>query len=139
MQDRFRYRVWDKTKNKWLHFDFSTYPTYQDRIWQALTDGETFYQCTGLKDKNGKLIFEGDIVSDKSNHIRVVVWEQDSFKYPALKTSRYFHRPISNQLEERKIGLRGKLTFQDAIGKCDKKHFEVIGNIYENAELIKEW
>ena len=40
MQDRFRYRVWDKTQNKWLHFDFSTYPTYQDRIWQDLTDTE---------------------------------------------------------------------------------------------------
>lgn len=115
-------------------FDEDIPPIPYDHIGR---NGLVFMQCTGLKDKNGKLIYEGDIVSDKSNHIRVVVWEQDCFKYPALKTSRYFHRPISNQLEERKIGLRGKLTFQDPIGKCDKKQFEVIGNIYKNPELIE--
>ena len=71
MQDRFRFRTWDKKNKKWLHFDFSTYLTYQDRIWDALTDGNKFYQCTGLKDKNGKLIYEGDVlevsVFDKNN------------------------------------------------------------------------
>lgn len=71
MQDRFRYRVWDKTKNGWLHFDFSTYPTYQDRVWQALTDGETFYQCTGLKDKNGKLIYELDYIKYKDSQYKI--------------------------------------------------------------------
>ena len=155
MNDRFKFRVWDK-ESKCLHYPtrysnfaivngtvvkIESYPTANSaylgkRIaWEF--DDAVIMQSTGLKDKNGKLIYEGDIVSDKSNHIRVVVWEQDCFKYPVLKTSRYFHRPISNQLEERKIGLRGKLTFQDAIGKCDKKHFEVIGNIYENKELLE--
>jgi len=128
MNDRFKFRFWNGRNI--IYDDLPHLELYncEDYIWM---------QCTGLKDKNGKLIYEGDIVSDKSNHIRVVVWEQDCFKYPALKTSRYFHRPISNQLEERKIGLRGKLTFQDAIGKCDKKHFEVIGNIYENKSLLE--
>ena len=115
-------------------------PTVLEYFEQQSWDGDKDFvimQCTGLKDKNGKLIYEGDIINDKSNHIRVVVWEQDCFKYPALKTSRYFHRPISNKLEERKIDLRAKLTFQDAVGKCDKKHFEVIGNIYENNELLE--
>lgn len=111
MEDRFRYRVWDKTKNGWLHFDFSTYPTYQDRIWQALTDGETFYQCTGLKDKNGKLIYEGDIVFYKigSNKCRdVVKWSDDRCSWVK--------------------GYQDLCTY--------KKYCEVIGNIYENPELI---
>lgn len=153
MNDRLKFRYFNKYANKMVEpknwqnvdgiyecikqqvcFDEDIPPIPYDHIGR---NGLVFMQCTGLKDKNGKLIYEGDIVSDKSNHIRVVVWEQDCFKYPALKTSRYFHRPISNQLEERKIGLRGKLTFQDPIGKCDKKQFEVIGNIYKNPELIE--
>ena len=101
-------------------------------------EAETVGQCTGLKDKNGYLIYEGDIISDKLNHVRVCVWEYDGFKYPALKTSRYFHAPISNKLEERKNDLRKKLTFQDNVCKCDKKEFIVIGNIYENEDLLNE-
>lgn len=57
MQDRFKFRIWDKFQNEWLHFSFSTYPIYKDRILKAQTNDETFYQCTGLKDKNGKLIY----------------------------------------------------------------------------------
>lgn len=152
MQDRFKFRIWHETLKQMHYNDFIVTATgytaklYQENDYMMKFNQEDLefdkqcvvMQCTGLKDKNGKLIYEGDVVSDKSNHIRVVVWEQDCFKYPALKISRYFHRPISNQLEERKIGLRGKLTFQDAIGKCDKKQFEVIGNIYENKELLNE-
>lgn len=144
MEDRFKFRVFLKAHNQMCNVH--TLHTGTNKVIISTRYGNSsvqineyniLMQCTGLKDKNGKLIYEGDIVSDKSNHIRVVVWEQDCFKYPALKTSRYFHRPISNQLEERKIGLRGKLTFQDNVYKCDKKHFEVIGNIYENKSLLE--
>lgn len=158
MNDRFKFRFYDKDKkimidedtdsnmlqseygkDEWWCCFEAVFPTILNYFDYDEYEKKDFaiMQCTGLKDKNGKLIYEGDVVSDNSNHIRVVVWEQDCFKYPALKTSRYFHRPISNQLEERKIGLRGKLTFKDAIGKCDKKHFEVIGNIYQNKELLE--
>lgn len=133
MQDRFRFRVWQAE----LQVPKMKYNSGIGFIKNQLDDTDcVIMQCTGFKDKNNNLIYEGDIINDKSNHIRVVVWEQDSFKYPALKTSRYFHSPISNKLEERKVDLRGKLTFQDNVYKCDKKHFEVIGNIYENPELL---
>lgn len=150
MDDRFRFRVWftpDYQEPEMIYDAEQTYDNrcqgqgsyHHDNFGEILEDKNCIVmQCTGLKDCMGKLIYEGDIVNDKSNHIRVVVWEQDCFKYPALKTSRYFHRPISNKLVERKIDLRAKLTFQDAIGKCDKKYFEVIGNIYENPELLED-
>lgn len=115
MQDRFRYRVWDKTQNKWLHFDFSTYPTYQDRIWQALADGETFYQCTGLKDKNGKLIYEGDVISENW-HKYVLEWGRGDFQLRDFAKGSVYTFPAGICIE-----------------KC-----EIIGNIYENKELLED-
>ena len=120
MNDRFRYRVWEKTQNKWLHFDFSTYPTYQDRICQALTDGETFYQCTGLKDKNGKLIYEGDIVKTIYNRpdgviinrICVIEYNRSAFWI--------------------NYGIAASYLYND---DCI---YEVIGNRYENKDLLNE-
>lgn len=142
MENRFKIRVWDKINEKWMHdtkliCDLGVLQGFYDNE-QASKRRYILMQCTGLKDKNGKLIYEGDIISDKSNHIRVCLWEYDGFKYPALKTSRYFHKPISNKLEERKIDLRKNLTFQDNVCKRDKKEFVVIGNIYENKELLND-
>lgn len=152
MTDRFKFRCYNKFQEKMFEVRSMSYydgiikrieVQDEERIlifdeWENNINNTILMQCTGLKDKNDKLIYEGDIINDKLNHIRVVVWEQDSFKYPALKTSRYFHSPIPNKLEERKVDLRRKLTFQDNVRKCDKKYFEVIGNIYENKELLNE-
>lgn len=99
---------------------------------------ETVGQCTGLKDKHGRLIFEGDIIKDKLEHIRVCVNEDDRFRYPALKTSRYFHKAIKNKQKNRCEGLLSRLTFQDNLSKNSKSEFEIVGNIYENEELLKE-
>lgn len=126
MQDRFRYRVWDKSQNKWLHFDFSTYPTYQDRIWQALTDGETFYQCTGLKDKNGKLIYEGDIVRFKDN--------------VTIKGSKTHIAAVEHNEAFNAFMYHAECMGLYTVNKAQNEQFdvEVIGNIYENPELLKE-
>lgn len=122
MNDRFRYRVWDKTKNKWLYFDFSTYPTYQDRIWQALTDGETFYQCTGSKDKNGKLIYEGDILGGTFGNLYVHYC--DNCKQFQLKANDYGC-----------MACEGDIHWYEVVE--DNNELEVVGNIYENPELLE--
>ena len=149
MNDRFKFRyVFEKDfggktgicyKMPVFNLDDAVRSVFENKIIEYTNFGYKLVakkQCTGLKDKNGKLIYEGDIVYDGKNK-RIVLWEDDCFRYPALKTDRYFHKPISNFLDNRKTELRNKLTFTCNVFKKDKKNFEVIGNIYENKELLQ--
>lgn len=71
-------------------------------------------QCTGLKDKNGKLIYEGDIV--KQGDVKYVVnWLEGTFCFLELETSHNF-------------------TIEYVMPSKQK----IIGNIYENRELLYE-
>lgn len=81
-------------------------------------DPETVGQCTGLKDKNGKEIYEGDILEEIGTDVYryVVHWNvtNASYDFVDIITDETFHG--------------------------DDIHFEkseVIGNIYDNPELVK--
>jgi len=74
-------------------------------------------QYTGLKDKNGKEIYEGDILNHKTDNNMVVVFN-DKFASFGLT----------------KIGWMHIHFFGEAIS--DSEECEVMGNIYENPELL---
>lgn len=76
-------------------------------------------QSTGLKDKNGKEIFEGDIVDYKGREA-VVKW----------------HGSYASFIYRFVDGLQERVSEWDPLFLACY-HFEVIGNIYENQELLE--
>lgn len=138
MEPRYDFRIWKKRENQMVEGVTNLNPLLLDKRINKDADNYKIMQCTGTKDKNGKYIFEGDIIKDGFEHTRICVYEDISYKFPALKNSRYFNRPIANKLEQRKQGINKNLTYQDNISKKDRLEFEIIGNIYENAELLED-
>lgn len=94
-------------------------------------------QYTGLKDVEGKEIYEGDIIvipdqfyneGELDHYVGIVEFISSSWKYTLKCVD-----------SERVSILEGLNDMLNAIGYIDnaKTHFKVIGNIYENKELVK--
>ena len=65
MNDRFKFRVWDKYIQSYIKENLGEeYVWIEDdgQLGAGINDSCILEQCTGLKDKNGNLIYEGDIV-----------------------------------------------------------------------------
>lgn len=90
---------------------------------------ETVGQYTGHTDKNGVMIFEGDIVKGtaySATRIGVIVWIDEISSFGV----RYVNAPNPAAWENSSI-LRCV-----SLGKTDEFAAEVIGNIYDNPELL---
>lgn len=87
-------------------------------------DEETIGQFTGLKDKNGKEIYEGDILASEG---KVIGWVQGG-----VRGYCYDVVYIDHPQWEKRWSLYGTVV-NDYPGKL-----EVIGNIYDNRELLEK-
>jgi uncharacterized phage protein (TIGR01671 family) len=98
-------------------------------------------QFTGLKEKNGKEIYEGDIVIIEDTYKEVILDDGSGPVEPANHLAPVIFNHASFGVDILESGDDFKKSFYDFTSVLDETgqdSFEVIGNIYENPELLKE-
>jgi len=129
MNNRFNFRMWDINTKRFYYMYLDELIGLTRTI--SIPKDATIQQYTGLNDSKGKEIYEGDIVKEHHfedwgdkigyEYIGIVVYKEysDDILYAGYKTI-----PAKNQNTK----FRGNAIQSDC---------EVIGNIFENKELLK--
>lgn len=133
-----KFRAWDRKFKKWTSYsiDDGLLMFYDDHAecWEIGREGERFILCqyTGLKDKKNKEIYEGDILISKASEnpedhkMWLVSYQDGGFIID------YRHKPKD----------RRKRSKCETETLCEDNIWiywmEVLGNIYENPELLEE-
>jgi len=125
---KFRGKTWQFGGSTWVYGDLircngTVYIGYQGErsgeFMEVKVLPDTVGQYTGLKDKDGKEIYEGDIVR---GHLETVTWEVVEDVYHGAG------------LTLKMIGGR----LYPPLNADTAKNLKVIGNIYDNPELMEE-
>ena len=112
-----KFRAWDVDGEQWLREDqFLIYPNGTVEAWieKDIVKNTELTQFTGLRDKNGKEIFEGDVVKDST--------------------------PFTTETVGEVVYEGAQFCLDDEYGTPMHygDNYKVIGNIYENPELLRK-
>lgn len=116
-----KFRVWDKSLEE-MRYSINIPSDYTERngsldlinMFQTLNQRYVFMQYTGLKDKNGREIYEGDIFRDNDCFLWEVYWEDGSF-----------------------WAKGGEYDVSEHLIEFVPDWCEVVGNIYEHTHLLE--
>lgn len=117
MNREIRFRAWDEINNQMI------YPKIINESFSSLTSGDILNRCenlmqyTGLKDRNGKEIFEGDVVNWFNGHQSenmIVCFANGSFEFKRFQVKNNYYWL-----------------------NVDTESISVVGNIFDNPELAK--
>lgn len=133
MQDRFRYRVFDNDDRKmhdviFLNYENNSVEWYNDNNKKraAFIEEVPTLQCTGLKDKNGREICDGDILKFKLLE-----------DFAAFGTNEKYVEIIAPVIYEYGVFFIEQSENSIFLGQLPMSEIEVVGNIYENPELLE--
>lgn len=133
----------DYENGDWVYGLITDTENYQGFAEMTNTDGisgidvdkNTIGRCTGLRDKNGKLIFKDDVLKgfsypflsdEEHNYYAIVVWFEDSAAFGIYT--------IKNP-ESKVRGVSSGNT--EYMSEWDSNNWEIIGNIHDNPELTE--
>lgn len=128
MEDRYLFRAKRLDNGEWvegyLSYPFCTKKGNESYYFYAkdslgffcrcVVDASTICQCTGLKDKNGNLIWENDIVKINNSKVNTVITFRDFEIICTIPNEKYYKHRLEYDTE-----------------------YEVIGNIFDNPELLE--
>ena len=123
-----KFRAWDEVSEKMLNWNEFLDTNMKNTFIAPESTGLILMQYTGLHDKNGKEIYEGDIV----------LYEDWEMAYEGGGNDSFINKGIVEYCEDNccyNVTERQTVDITDVLYK-DNEDLEVIGNIYENPELL---
>lgn len=144
MNREIKFRGLNKKNNQWLYGYFFKYPNCHTVIyesdsscWEVLSS--SVGQYTGLKDKNGTEIYEGDIVQltipDGTIRLFVVEWAEEDRKLISLSGFEHDGNPV--RICGWCFNWNGFHLYPTVIdGIPDNEIMTIVGNVHDNPELL---
>ena len=118
--------IWAESESGYPHGDtFADLNKFLAKPGNGIDSRYVLMQFTGLLDKNGKEIYEGDVVKNRFGILFQIKWIAWGFEYIALRNGHRKYEGI--------VGRWGNTRKFD----IHNLKAEVIGNIYENPESLK--